>query len=84
MTAILKEKKKLAYGTAEKKSKLSFFRQVQEELKKVSWTTKDELKTCTKIVVGSTFLFGLGIYLADLVIRGGLELIRFVFRMFGG
>lgn len=84
MTAILKEKKKLAYSTVEKKSKLSFFRQVQEELKKVSWTTKDDLKTCTKIVVGSTFLFGLGIYLADLVIRGGLEFIRFVFRMFGG
>ena len=84
MTAILKEKKKLAYRTEEKKRKLSFFRQVQEELRKVSWTTKDELKTCTKIVVGSTFLFGLGIYLADLVIRGGLEFIRFIFRMFGG
>lgn len=84
MTAILKEKKKLLYSATQKKSKLSFFRQVQEELKKVTWTTKDELKTCTKIVVGSTFLFGSGIYLADIAIREGLELIRFVFRLFGG
>ena len=84
MTAILKEKKKLGYKSTEKKKSLSFLRQVQEELKKVTWTTKEELKTCTKIVVGSTFFFGLGIYLVDLVVRGGLEFIRFVFRGFGG
>jgi preprotein translocase subunit SecE len=50
-------------------------REYKEELKKVSWTSKEELKLFTKVVVGTTFVFGLGIYFVDLVIIGALHLI---------
>jgi len=50
-------------------------REFKEELKKVSWTTKDELKFFTKIVVGATFILGMGIYVVDLLIKGSLQLI---------
>lgn len=74
MTAILKKQKK----------KTSYLREVQAELKKVTWTTKDELKKNTKVVLLSTFVFGLSIYLADLVIRGALDFIGYLVRLVGG
>jgi preprotein translocase subunit SecE len=59
-------------------------REFRDELKKVSWTTKEELKLFTKIVVGATFILGLGIYVVDLMIKGGLQLIgRIVHFIFG-
>jgi len=53
--------------TTERK-KLSYFREVQSELKKVTWTSKVELIFCTKAVIIATFIFGLSIYLVDLLI----------------
>ena len=50
--------------------------QLKEELKKVSWTTKDELISSTKVVIISVFCFGIGIYLMDLAIKGILELVK--------
>lgn len=71
----------------EKPRRWSLFRFVQElkaELKKVSWTTANELKLSTKIVVISTFSFGLGIYLVDLVVKGVLHTVSALFhRVFG-
>lgn len=65
------------------KAAFGFIRELKEELKKVSWTTKAELIFFTKIVVGSTFLLGLGIYLVDLCIKGVLDFIgmsvRYIF-----
>ncbi len=58
----------------ENKKKASYFREVLGELKKVSWTSKEELILCTKAVIFATFLFGFGIYIVDLAIRGVLEL----------
>jgi preprotein translocase subunit SecE len=69
---------------ARDKKKLSYFREVQSELKKVTWTSKGELIFCTKTVIMATFLFGFAIYLIDLTIRGGLDLASsFVKMMFG-
>jgi len=66
-----------------KLKKTQFLYELKEELKKVSWTTKAELLLCTKMVVGGMFIFGLGIYMVDLVIKGALEsfahLVRFLF-----
>ena len=59
--------------TSEKK-KVSFFREVQNELKKVTWTSREELLFCTKAVIIATFLFGLTIYVVDLGIRGTIDL----------
>ena len=70
-------------STGEKR-KVSYFREVQNELKKVTWTSKEELILCTKAVIAATFIFGLAIYLVDLAIRGGLEGIASLFRMIFG
>ena len=62
----------MSISTAQKK-KVSYFREVQNELKKVSWTTRKELIVSTKAVIFATFLFGLTIYLCDLMIRGSID-----------
>ncbi len=54
-------------------SKTSYISELKEELKKVTWTSKDELILFTKIVVGATFALGLGIYGVDLLIKGVLN-----------
>lgn len=66
--------------TTESKKKTSYFREVLNELKRVSWTSKDELILCTKAVIIATFLFGFGIYIVDLGIRGVLELASVLVR----
>jgi preprotein translocase subunit SecE len=53
--------------------KRGYVRELKEELKRVSWTSREELFLSTKIVVGATFAFGLGVYLVDLCVRGGLN-----------
>lgn len=69
---------------AGEKKKASYFREVQNELKKVSWTSKEELIFCTKAVIIATFLFGLTIYVVDLGIRGVLQTAAsLVQRIFG-
>ncbi len=61
---------------SKKKKKDHFFGEVQSELKKVTWTSKKELKMFTKIVIASTLVFGLAIYLVDLSIRTSLDTLR--------
>jgi preprotein translocase SecE subunit len=56
--------------TTREKKRISYFREVQNELKKVTWTSKEELMFCTKAVVIATFVFGFAIYLIDLAIHG--------------
>ena len=67
-----------------KKKKLNYFREVQGELKKISWTTKIELVSFTKIVLGTTFIFAFVIYFADLFIRNALHLINLISRVLFG
>jgi preprotein translocase subunit SecE len=67
-----------------RKKKSNYFREVQQELKKVTWTTKEELKTCTKIVIGATFMLGFGIYFSDLIIQHSLQLISSIAKYIGG
>ena len=64
--------------------KRGYVRELKEELKRVSWTSKEELFLSTKIVVGSVFVFGFGVYLVDLVIQGSLNgLHALVFKVIG-
>jgi preprotein translocase subunit SecE len=67
-----------------KKKKVSFFRGVKEELKKVTWTSKKELKVSTKVVVISTFVFGIAIYVADLILKGALDGLSMLAKWIGG
>lgn len=58
--------------------------ELKEELKKVSWTTQEELKLSTKIVILSIFTFGFGIYFFDLVIKGVLDSVALVVHFIFG
>ncbi|HSX37270.1 MAG TPA: preprotein translocase subunit SecE [Chlamydiales bacterium] len=69
--------------TSEKK-KLSYFREVQNELKKVTWTSKAELMFCTKAVIIATFLFGFAIYLVDFGIGAILKTANMLFQTIFG
>ena len=68
---------------SKKRLRSGYVRELKEELKKVTWTSKDELIGFTKIVVGATFFLGLGIYGVDLLIKGVLNgfgtLVRLIF-----
>ncbi len=65
--------------------KLFFYvQELKEEMKRVSWTPSSELKLCTKAVVASTFLFGLGIYIADFAIKNVLEVFSWITRFIFG
>ena len=66
------------------KKRFSYFTDVKNELKKVTWTSKEELSFCTKIVIFATFFFGLAIYGIDLTIRGVLDGIAATLRMIFG
>jgi len=72
------------HHAANKKRAFSYVQALKDELKKVSWTTQEELKVCTKIVIGSTFALGLGIYLSDLMVKGCLDTAAFVVRWIFG
>lgn len=61
-----------------KKPSLSYIQGIKDELKKVSWTTKEELMLSTKVVIGVTFTCGVGIYFVDLLVKGGLDFISYV------
>lgn len=52
---------------------MEWFGEVKQEVKKITWTTKEELILFTKVTVGMTFAVGLGIYLVDLLIQSGLS-----------
>lgn len=70
-------------SSAQAKQATNFFADVKTEFKKITWTSKEELQVYTKIVVGATFVCGMGVYFIDLLIRGGLNtlegLTRFIF-----
>jgi preprotein translocase subunit SecE len=63
---------------------VDFGREIKQELKKIEWTTKDELKSYTKIVVISTFLFGMGVYFIDLIVQTFLSGIHLIFKFLTG
>ncbi|MCB1109584.1 MAG: preprotein translocase subunit SecE [Chlamydiia bacterium] len=73
----------LSAAKKKKGKKASFLHEMKEEMKRVSWTTKDELRTCGKIVIGATFFLGLGIYLVDLFIRLILNGVGNLVRLIG-
>ena len=69
------------------KGRKSFFEYIQvmkEEVKKVSWTTQEELRFSTKMVVLATLVFGMGIYVVDFLIKSSLEFIKAVVHFIFG
>ena len=67
-----------------KKPGKNYFSEIKEEIKKIAWPQVDELKMCTKVVISSTFVFGIGIYFADLIVKGALDSISMLSRVIFG
>ena len=65
-------------STLKKKPRLGYVQEIKDELRRVSWTTREELIHSTKIVIAVTFACGVGIYFVDLLIKGGLDFISYV------
>ncbi len=74
---------KFSMSTSKEKKK-NYFREVQQEFFKVTWTTKEEMIAFTKVVVGATFAFALAIYATDVVIKSVLDSLSFVIRWITG
>lgn len=60
-----------------------FVTDVKSEIQKITWTSKEELVVYTKIVVGATLVFGMAIYLLDLLIQGTLGSLHFLLQLVG-
>lgn len=78
---------KKAQKQAEKfneKGIVNFVGEIKSEFNKISWTSREELRTYTKIVVGATFAFGLGVYFMDIIIQTCLNGINFALRLITG
>ena len=61
-----------------------FVGEIKEEIEKISWTSPQELKLYTQLVVGATFFFGMGIYALDLVIQAMLATLSLAIRYIAG
>lgn len=61
-----------------------FIADVKSEIKKVHWTSPEELRVYAKIVVLTTLIFGFGIYFTDLIIQSILSGLSFLARVIAG
>lgn len=52
-----------------------FFLEIRQEMAKVSWPTRDELKGTTIIVIVITIILSVFIWIADKVLEGLLNII---------
>lgn len=62
----------------------SFIGDIKDEFSKITWTSPGELRAYTQMVVGATFLLGLGIYFIDLGIQAVLGLLAIIFHFIFG
>lgn len=69
---------------AARKRARDYIAEIKSEIKKISWTSPEELKAYTKIVVGATFVCGLGLYVMDLAIQTALYVLESALRVFIG
>lgn len=59
---------------------IDFAGDVKDELKKINWTSPEELKVYTKVVVATTFFLGMGLYFIDLFIQSFLNGLSILIR----
>lgn len=71
-------------AAAKKFKAREWIEEIKHEIKTINWTTPEELRVYTQIVVGATFFFGLGVYLVDLAIHGALNLLTMISRLLVG
>lgn len=89
-TMDVKKTQQLASGSASKevaaprKKARDFVGEIKSELTKISWTSPEELRTYTKIVVGATFFCGMGLYAMDIIIQTSLNMLESALRLIVG
>jgi len=66
------------------KSAYQFLEHIKDEFHKIQWTDGEEIWVYAKVVVGATFVLGLAIYLADVIIHNCLLLSQTVFQWIFG
>jgi preprotein translocase subunit SecE len=47
----------------------TYLEEIKDEFRKISWTSREELRAYTKIVLGATLFFGMAIFFADVAIQ---------------
>jgi preprotein translocase subunit SecE len=70
--------------SVERSKAFTFVGDIKEEFKKVTWTSRDELITYTKMVIGATFIFGMSIFLIDLLIQSTLNTLGYLVSLISG
>lgn len=61
-----------------------FVADIKSEIQKITWTNREELFAYTKIVVFATLIFGMSIYMLDLIIQSILASLSFLLHFIGG
>ena len=85
MSANTKEEKRAANaGGMSGQQALNFVGDIKSEFKKVTWTSPEELKVYTNVVVTGTFLFGLSVYFMDLFFQNCLAGLNAILRFIMG
>jgi len=51
----------------------TFLREVSAETKKVTWPSRDETLATTVVVIAASFIFGIFLYLCDLVFLNAVK-----------
>lgn len=53
---------------------------VRVEMKRVTWPSRDDVKSTTGVVIGTVFFFGVFLWLVDMGVQRAVE---YVFKLFG-
>jgi preprotein translocase subunit SecE len=54
---------------------INFFRDIVKEMKKVTWPKREELKESTIVVIITSLIFAIFVYIVDKIINEGLKVI---------
>jgi preprotein translocase SecE subunit len=80
----MEDKRPQIASTFSSKQAVNFFGDIKSEFKKVSWTSAEELKVYTNVVVIGTFVFGMMVYLMDLLFQNCIFGLNFILRFIMG
>jgi len=54
---------------------INFFTDIVREMKKVTWPKREELKESTMVVIITSLIFALFVYIVDFILNKGLSVI---------
>ena len=54
---------------------IGFFTDIVKEMRKVTWPKKEELKESTMVVIATSLIFAVFVYVVDKIINEGLKII---------